>query len=97
MKNSIMHTLNELRAARAEDRAAKALALQRGLASTRPLTESRLMELCALGDRMRDAEARKERLRAQLRWLLLSRKATAESPPRREAREGMQYSASHHP
>jgi hypothetical protein len=89
MKNSIAHTLNELRAAKNADREVKAQVLQQGLLAVQPFTESRLTELCALGDRMRDAEMRKERLRAQLQKLLRSRKTTARRHAVRELQKEM--------
>lgn len=41
-----------LNVAIARDRAAKQEALQRGMSATRPLTVTRLRELCALGEQM---------------------------------------------
>jgi hypothetical protein len=89
MKNSIAHTLNELRAAKTADREVKAQVMRQGLLAAQPLTESRLGELCALGDRMRDAEMRKEGLRAQLQKLLRSRKTTAQTHGPREVQKEM--------
>jgi hypothetical protein len=66
---SVTAALNELKLATAEDRAAKAEAMDRGVAATRPLTVTRLGELCALGERMIEAASRRERAVAHVRLL----------------------------
>jgi hypothetical protein len=60
---TIATELLELRLAIHADRLAKAAARQRGLEAALPLTESRLGELCELGERMRGTEARLEAAR----------------------------------
>jgi hypothetical protein len=60
---AIARELLELRLAIHADRLAKAAARQRGLEASLPLTESRLGELCELGERMRNTEARLEAAR----------------------------------
>ncbi len=50
---------SELNSAVADDKAAKAEAMQKGLAATQPLTQCRLQELCELGEKMMRAEIRK--------------------------------------
>jgi hypothetical protein len=62
--------LNDLRNADAEDRAAKAEALYRGVTATQPLTVTRLRELCELGEKMIRAATRRDRALARLRLLL---------------------------
>jgi hypothetical protein len=52
--------LNELNVAIAVEFAAKADALQRGLDATKPLTATRLAELCALGEKMMYAKIAKD-------------------------------------
>jgi hypothetical protein len=66
MKASLDHNLSALRAAVAEDRTAKAEALQRGLDATQPLTVARLAELCALGEKMMHTDIRRKFLLAQV-------------------------------
>jgi hypothetical protein len=60
---AIATELLELRLAIYADRLAKAAARQRGIEATQPLTQSRLGELCELGERMRTTEARLEAAR----------------------------------
>jgi hypothetical protein len=50
--------LNDLNAAIAAEWAATTEALQKGLIATRPLTAERLIELCALGEKMMQAKMR---------------------------------------
>jgi len=50
--------LNDLNAAIAAEWAATEEALQKGLIATRPLTADRLIELCALGEKMMQAKIR---------------------------------------
>ena len=57
MFNAAVQVL-ELRAAIRADRHAKAAARQRAIDATMPLTQSRLSELCELGERMQRTEAR---------------------------------------
>ena len=52
--------LTELNAATAAYQHATAEALQRGLIATKPLTVTRLAELCALGEKMMQAGRRRE-------------------------------------
>jgi hypothetical protein len=61
---TIATELLELRLAIRADRIAKAAARQSGIDATLPLTESRLGELCELGERMRSTEARLEAARS---------------------------------
>ena len=57
----------ELKTAIAEDRAAAAEALHQGLVATKPLTATRLAELCELGEKMVQAGHRKLRALARAR------------------------------
>ena len=62
----IYSLIKELRNATDEDEAAKREALEMGLTATKPFTVIRLQQLCALGERMMDAAARKKRAEASL-------------------------------
>ena len=61
--NIAMHAytrLDELTDAITDEHAAKAEALLRGLTATKPLTTVRLQELCELGEKMMEAQIRRE-------------------------------------
>ena len=70
MHLSINTLIGNLKAAIAQDRGAKAEALQRGLDATQPLSLIRLGELCALGDRMARTSAARDQALVDLRQAL---------------------------
>ena len=59
MKRSVNDLTASLKSAIAEDQGAMEEALQRGIDATQPLSQVRLAELCALGERMTETKARR--------------------------------------
>ena len=70
MYRSINTLIANLKAAIAQDRGAKAEALQRGIDATQPLSLIRLGELCALGDRMARTSATRDQALVDLQRAL---------------------------